>query len=561
MQLSTEKKAGFWIRLLATWVDCIIIYIFLTGIFYLLLFTSTYVYFPFNFTFFVVGIIYSSVLVALKGQTIGKYLLGIVVYNYDNSRLSPIKSLLRESVLKIISGIVLFLGFFWIGFSKKKMGCHDYLVRSKVLQYEDQKTITYFWKTIALTSFLLFFGNYIWNFTSVIVDAKKISLSPASVKLPFMERDPSTVMDVSSTNDSLFVNWLNKNEQTPGDYVLEAAAKHQITILGEEHENRNNLLFLNQLIQPLYFRSGVRVIALEVIPASMNKKVDELVNKKYYDTNLATEIARSQCWQSWGYKEYWDVMKCVWDLNHSLPEGVPRMKIVGIDEDWMMPNFSLLNISGDSKGKSAFWEKFRLFSIIEDLPKIVYRDELMARNLEKEVIDKNQKAVVLIGFNHTPLNFAYPITRNKKVIAARPRFGVLLNKKYPGKLFQIELFHRLDLNENNTICKSSIDDLLDSVMRKRNYQPVGFTISASPFAKLRDSCSMFFSGFPSICYGDIAQGLIFLKPFDQTKQCSWLSGYISNKMFMKYKPMYELMFKHKFKNSKELNELLSRELG
>jgi len=555
--LNNTPKAGFWIRLLATWIDCLIIYALLKFLFFSLLYFSFFLYFPFEFTFVVLIIIYSILSVSLYGQTVGKYLLGIAVYKKDGSKLPITHSVLRESVLKLFSGIVLFLGFFWIGFSRKKIGWHDYLGQSKVVKVENKKVFTGFFRTLAFASFTIFFANYILNFAGTIVDAKKISLSPASITLPFMERDAAAVSDVSTVKDSSFVNWLDKNAQTPEDYALKIASTHQVTLLGEMHENQDNLLFLNKLIEPLYYKSGIRVIAMEVIPASMNKKVEKLINGNKYDTTLAMEIARSQCWKMWGWKEYWDVLETVWKLNRSLSKNAQRIRVVGIDNEWIMPNVSLLKSKGDdSKGESAFWEKFRIFSVIKDLPGVAYRDQIMARNIEKEVFDKNQKAVVLIGFNHTVINYTHSVVKDKKIVAASSRFGVLLSQKYKGKIFQIELYQRLDISDENKDCKNSIDAFLDSIMRKRNSQPAGFTIANSPFEKIRDSCSMFFSEFPSICYGDIAQGLIFLKTFKDGKHCTWQKGYISDEMFMNYKPMYELVFKRKFKNADGINQLI-----
>ena len=555
------KKPGFWIRLLATWMDCLIIYLVLKVFFYVLLYSSIYFYFPFEFCFFILGMIYSIVCIAFTGHTIGKYLLGIIVCNKDGSKLLFIKSVLRESVFKLVSGIVLFLGFLWIGFSTNKMGWHDYFSRSKVVPSASGKGFTSIWRPISFITFLIFIGNYIWNFTSVIIDARKISISPQTVKLPFMSRDPSAVSDISSLEYPPFRNWIDSNATDPMDYAIRIASTTPITIFGEMHENRDNLLFFNRLVEPLYFKAGVRVIAMEVFPASMNRKVEELVNGEKYDSVLAMEIARSNTWKMWGFKEYWDVFESVWRLNHTLPKEVPRMRIVGIDSDWDMPGLSLLGATQDSKGKSLFWEKFRVFSVIQDLPKIIYRDEIMARNIEKEVIDKNQKGVVLIGFNHSPLEFAYPVVKNNKIVEVKPRFGVLLNKKYKGRFFQIELYQRLDFNEGNIKCKNSLDDFMDSVMKKRDNKPAGFTIMASPFEKIRDSCSFFFNKYPSICFGDITQGLIFLKSFDEMEKCTWYKGYISDEMFMRYKPLYELMFKGKYKNSKELNDLLFREIA
>jgi len=555
------RRPGFWIRFLAIWIDCLIIYSVMKVFFYILLYSKIYFYFPFEFCFFILGMFYSTVCIALTGHTIGKYLSGIVVCNKEGSRLSFIKSVFRESVFKILSGIVLFLGFLWIGFSKNKMGWHDYFSHSKVVPSAINKRFTSFWRALSLITFLIFISNYIWNFTSVIIDAKKISLSPRTVKLPFMDRDPASVADVSTVDYLVFRNWLDRNAIDPLDYAVQIARYTPITIFGEMHENRDNLSFFNKLVEPLYFEAGVRVIAMEVFPATMNKKAEELVNGEKYDTALSMEIARSNTWKIWGFKEYWDVFESVWKLNHSLPKGAPRMRIVGIDSDWDMPGLSLLGATQDSKGKSLFWEKFRVFSVIQDLPKIIYRDEIMARNIEKEMIYKNQKGVVLIGFNHSPLDFAYPVLRNNKIFEVKPRFGVLLSKKYKDRFFQIELYQRLDLDEGNIKCKNSLDDFMDSVMRSIGSRPVGFTIKASPFEKIRDSCSFYFNKYPPICYGDITQGLIFLKPFDEMEKCTWYKGYISDEMFMKYKPLYELMFKGKYKNSKELNDLLFREIA
>lgn len=553
------RKAGFWIRLLATWIDCLIVYFVLTMAFYLLLYTIPF-YFPFNFSFFLAGIIYSVILITIKGQTIGKYLLGLTVYNDDNTKISFLKSLLRESLLKIVSGVVLFLGFFWIGFSRKKKAWHDYLCKSSVVQNVNTKNVTKFWRILALSSFLVFFINYIWNFTSLVIEAKKMAVNSASVRLPFMDRNPAEVTDVTAIKDTSFVSWLDKNAQSPQDYALQMAAMHQITLFGETHENATNLHFFNQLIEPLYYRTGTRVIAMEVIPASMNKKVETLINGNEYDSTLALEIARSQSWKMWGFKEYWDVLKTVWSLNHSLSKGAERMRVVGIDDDLNMVNISLLGISkDDSKGKPPFWEKFRFFSAINDLPNVIYRDNLMARNVEKEIIDKNQKAVILIGFNHTMINYTGSALKEKKIVAVNPRFGVLLSQKYKDKFFQVELYQKLDLLEDNSVCKNSIDIFIDSVFRKRGYEPTGFTIAASPFEKIRDSCSFYWSQVPSSCYGDIAQGLIFLKPLSVKNKCTWIREYISDEMFMKYKPIYDLIINNriKFNNAKDFNQIMS----
>jgi uncharacterized RDD family membrane protein YckC len=556
------QKAGFWIRLLATWIDCVVIYALLSAVFYLLVYTAPSMYFPFNFTFFVTGLVYSAILIALKGQTIGKYLMGITVYNNDAGKLPVYKTLLRESIFKLISAIILFFGFFWIGFTKNKKGWHDYMVKSSVLKNKTTLKASGFWKMLALVSFLFFSINYIWSIANALLESRKMNINPASVRLPFMDRDINTVTDIEFVKDTSFVSWLDKNAQTPENYTLQVAATYQITLLGEMHENGSNLRFFSYIIPKLYQQSGTRIIAMEVIDASQNKKLEQLVNGKSYDESLALKIARHQSWGFWGIKEYWDIMKTVWQLNHDLPAGAEKMRLIGIDCDINMVNISLLGNTQDSRGSSPLTEKFRAFSVVQDITGMANRDKLMARNIEKEIINKNKKGVVLIGFNHTLLRFTSAVKKGSRIEAVNPRFGVLLSQKYKNMIFQIECYQKLDVNEENSVCNPSIDGFMDSVMKKRNNQPAGFSIIGSPFEKLRDNCSMFFMQFPSVCYGDITDGVLFLKALNEIDRGNWMPGYISDEMYMKNKPLYDLIFKKnskiKYKNAAELNELLVR---
>lgn len=552
---TASAKTGFWIRVLATWIDCIVIYAVLTGVFYLLLFTAPGTYFPFNFTFFITGLVYSIILVAFRGQTIGKYLVGITVRNHKGQRLRFWSSILRESVLKFFSAIAFFLGFFWIGFSKKKKAWHDYLVRSEVLQIKGATRRIYFWRLLSFVSLVFFFIIQAWTIAGFLIEVKKMSINTDTLVLPFMQRNPSELTDVSAVKDSSFSGWLDKNALPAKDYTLQVAASHQVTLLGEQHEDADNLNFLKNLIYPLYHQSGVRVIAMEAVPASMNKKLAKLVNGNVYDSALALEIAQSQGWHIWGWKEYWDVPYTVWQLNHSLPLNAERMRLVGIDDD---ENFADVALSMGSvrEKKPAFWERFRIVSSIPNIFYEIYRDQFMARVVEKEIILKNKKGVVLIGSDHAMLNHSPFRIINGKV-QVHPRFGVLLNQKYPGRIFQIMLGYPFNSDQHNSTDKSSIDHFMDSLLKKKNYMPIGFTVTASPFEKLRDSSCTYWSKLPSVCYGDVVQGIVFLKPIGKRNQCSWMEGYVSDEMYMRYKPLYKLFAnpKMQFSNAREMNQL------
>jgi hypothetical protein len=283
---------------------------------------------------------------------------------------------------------------------------------------------------------------------------------------------------------------------------------------------------------------------MECIPSSMNCKIEKLINSNDFDEKLFIEISRNGSWFLWGFEEYWNVLRTAWKLNKSLQSCEQKIRVVGIDSDWK-PNHVLVFSSGTDGIKNvSFVEKFRIFSLIPDFIKLAQRDAIMARNIEKEVIEKNDKGVVLVGHAHSFINYGQGrFDGNRNLIGYNNRMGVMLSQKYQNDIFQIVL-HYGD-------CISDI--VLNKIIIEKNIGPVGFTVENSPFAMLRDSTQYLYANMPTVSFSDIAQGYIYLLPFDKTERCSWIPNYISKKMFLKYKPFYEGKTGQKFKNSKEVN--------
>ena len=79
-------------------------------------------------------IVYYVLLTGLKGQTLGKMALGIVVVNGQGEVQGIGRAALREIVGKFVSAIVILLGFFWIGWDKEKRGWHDHISGTYVVR-------------------------------------------------------------------------------------------------------------------------------------------------------------------------------------------------------------------------------------------------------------------------------------------------------------------------------------------------------------------------------------------------------------------------------------------
>lgn len=549
--MKTYKNAGFWIRLLATWIDFLLLFIVLKLVYYLLQILPLNVYIPFEFTLLIFGIVYSAFSIGLTGKTFGKWLLNIEVLNKNNNKLSFFRALFRESILKIISGVFFFLGFFWIAFTRSKRGWHDYIAGTKVLVLKSNSLLNRIIKSLTIISLIIVLGSFLsemiywWNY------GRSMRLTN-EVSHPYHSRNISELKEISlltPSDYSLITNWLKVNGNTPEEYVIETTSKYSVTIFGEIHNKRTNLDFLNKIIPDLYFKSGIRCIAMEAIPASMNDDIQKLVSARYYDENLALKIARCHGWPDWGYQGYWDVFKTVWELNKNLSGKEIPMRIVGIDSDWNGPAFSLMGMGDDGMEDVPFWEKFRVLTFIGDFTKLVHRDEIMAQNVVKEIIEKGDKGIVWIGTNHSYIHYGQPVYYNKKVVRENNRMGVMLSTKYKNKVFQIVIHSDISNSKN-------IDSLFIKSVDDQRLAPIGFCTKESPFAYLRDSCNDLFRYQPKVAFSDIAPGYIYFKSQGKLENCRWTDNYVSKEMFIKYKPYYEAKYKHKFESANAINNFM-----
>ncbi len=114
------KKANFFQRLIAILIDSVLFwgmgFVFRNGIFGLLY------------------IAYETILVSQwDGYTVGKKIMGLRVVSASGGEVDMVKAFIR-SIGKILSGIVLYLGFFWMIWDEKSQTWHDKLAETYVVQ-------------------------------------------------------------------------------------------------------------------------------------------------------------------------------------------------------------------------------------------------------------------------------------------------------------------------------------------------------------------------------------------------------------------------------------------
>ena len=131
--------AGFFVRLSAYIIDCIIvgialliiripkfiIYMMNPDIFFVkpILFKFSI----FDIVIYLLGLTYFVLMTYYYGGTLGKKLFKLKVCKATDEKLSLFTVIYRESIGRYLSGLILFIGYIMIGVDSKKRGLHDIL--------------------------------------------------------------------------------------------------------------------------------------------------------------------------------------------------------------------------------------------------------------------------------------------------------------------------------------------------------------------------------------------------------------------------------------------------
>ncbi len=75
-----------------------------------------------------------TIMVANRGQSPGKIVVGIKIVRRDGKNLGFGLAILREWIGKFVSSLILYLGFIWILFDAKRQGWHDKLADTVVVK-------------------------------------------------------------------------------------------------------------------------------------------------------------------------------------------------------------------------------------------------------------------------------------------------------------------------------------------------------------------------------------------------------------------------------------------
>lgn len=142
IEIDALPKAGFWIRVVATLLDGVIVFVLQFVLGFLLAMAGfatsgggaeevgTLV----MLFGYVLSFAYYIIFTGHGGQTPGKMALRIKVIHTDGSDIGYGKAAFREVVAKFISAIILCIGYLMVAFDEQKQGLHDRMSDTYVIK-------------------------------------------------------------------------------------------------------------------------------------------------------------------------------------------------------------------------------------------------------------------------------------------------------------------------------------------------------------------------------------------------------------------------------------------
>lgn len=301
------------------------------------------------------------------------------------------------------------------------------------------------------------------------------------------------------------IDFIHNNTQSPSTYVVSKFNTHDLVLLGEDHAIKEHVDFVKGLIPQLY-NAGVTNLCMEFGSHEMQHKLDSLLNAPAYDEQVARDMMFFYN-VGWAYQEYTDIYKEVWKLNRSLPAGATKFRIVNLSYQYN-------------------WSEFGLPRTPENMSKVFFKgtpDDFRTQIIEKEIIAKNEKALVYMGLVHVFTTYQMPLLKMNNDDFCDYDAGAVGNRlyrKYPTKVFNIMFHHPLQAkNMPHSYWRSPANGAIELIMDKNKNTPTGFDLANTPLGNLPDN------SYFSMCYADFRMkdffnGYIFIKPFKQLTGCT-----------------------------------------
>jgi len=311
------------------------------------------------------------------------------------------------------------------------------------------------------------------------------------------------------------VTYLKEHWNSPENYVIEKFTNHDYVFIGEYHRIKHDADLILNLIPKLY-ENGIYNLGIEFGDFKDQNLVDSLLKLPYFDRKLAQKIMFN-CSPDWGYKEYIDIYKVAWEVNHS--------------ENFKKKKFRVINLAAhyDPCKKGGAW-------------KDVDPDAFMAEVIFDEIISKNEKALIYSGNHHAFTKYHQPYYNFKKdtlISYTTNRMGNIIYDSLPSRTFNIYLHAAWASNKGwSEPSVLPVNGIIDLTMAQFKDKRVGFDVNNTPFEKLKSTDSYYALGYPDFTLDKYCDGYIYQKEFKDYKTVTMEENFITEQNMGKLKAYF-----------------------
>lgn len=332
------------------------------------------------------------------------------------------------------------------------------------------------------------------------------------------------------TNPELtkYVNFLEKQNVSAKDYVLNLFKKYDVVILCErQHTETTQYDLIYDIVSSPYFHKNVGNIFTEVGSYSNRQNTLNFIKTKFSNDSLKqikqAEIYRNGFFpNNWLNTNFYDFTGKLNSLNSTLKN---KKQINLFTSGSMNPSIDERN---DEKGMRKYV-----------LANYVKRDSLMASYVIKTLDSLNKysskkKALVIMNYRHA---FSKSYTKDRNV-------GDYLFKKYKGKTANVYINYLASLNKVDERDKEKAkmfqgpeqvpiqNGKWDASFKLAKKENVGFDFKNSPFGK--DNFDIWQATKTDDKYEDVFTGFVYYLPLDKQVNSSGVKNFFINADFQQF---------------------------
>lgn len=267
---------------------------------------------------------------------------------------------------------------------------------------------------------------------------------------------------------SEYATYLKSNAVDATEYVLDKLRNYQVVAIGEDHWIADHTPFFCKILKEAAKNKETRpnVVALEFGSELDQETAQNVALSATFEPDSVIKILQhAPDILGNPYKEYFDVFKCVWEVNQTLPKE-ERISIRLLDPAGVQDSF---NQTPMQRGRD--------------------RDMSMYNKLRFDFVRGN-KIIFYAGQAHTQHQIRGYKQRGREYYYNYPSAGFLIKASYPKDVFTIDLWAPLNMgagykeNPETGNWYEKNNGMYDQAFQEYGNKPCGFDITEGPWSEI-----------------------------------------------------------------------------